>query len=219
MIINLFNEPKICAIIGDANSGKSNLIYSLIEDLKANYNFKLYTHGLKYDIGGAIDIYSIDELEKIKDGVIFIDEFISLFDLDDRTNKSKVERTLRLLYHNNNIIILAGLPENFKKFISARVSLIFYKKVTFEDFINGSSVKKNILKYHGVERGSSILDLKTNECLIYDGEHYNKIPINYLGDKDSKKNNPNILTKKVGENVGENVEKMEERSGVQTNRL
>lgn len=207
-MIELFKKPFIGGIIGDANSGKSNLIYYILQELQKNYKFNLFTFGLKYDIKGANKIYSIDELEKIKDSFIVLDEFFSLLDLEDRRKKVQIERTLRLLFHNNNIIILAGLPLNFKKFISAKITLTFYQKVTFEDFINGSSVKKNILKYHGDERGSSVLDLRANECIIYDSNHYKKYNIPYIEEKDSKRNNlPIFLDKNVSKNVPKNVEK------------
>lgn len=196
-LTSLFNKPFVGAIIGDAHTGKSNLMYHIINELSDSYTFNLYTFGLKSDIPGAKKVYSVDEIEKIKDSVIFLDEFCDIFDLDDRHNKIMVERTLRLLFHNNNIIILCGLPENYKKFISAKISIIFYKKCTFEDFINGSSVKKNILKYHGEERGSSVLHLDNNKCLIFDGEHYKNYSIPYLPENDSKKNNVSIFVEKI----------------------
>lgn len=195
-ITSLFDSPFVGAVIGDAHTGKSNLLYHIIEELKKSYKFKLYTYGLKSNLDGANKIYSLDEVEKIKDSVIFLDEFSDLFDLEDRHNKIIAERTLRLLFHNNNIIILCGLPENYKKFISAKVKVIFYKQCTFEDFINGSSVKKNVLKYHGANRGSSLIHLDMNECLIYDGEHYQNYKIPYLSKRDSKRNNVSIFVEK-----------------------
>jgi len=195
-ISKLFNSPFIGAIIADANQGKSNFIYHIIKKLNSRYDFNLYTYGLKSDVKGANKIYSLDELERIRDSVIFLDEFYDLFDLEDRHNKSIAERTLRLLFHNNNIIILSGLPENYKKFISAKVSITFYKQCTFEDFVNGSSSKKKILKYHGSKRGSSILHMGKDECLIYDGNHYYDYKIPYLKERDSKRNNVSILVEK-----------------------
>lgn len=206
MIIDLFNKPFVGAIVGDANSGKSNMIYHIINELQNSYNFNLHIFGLRYNIEGANKIFSIDELEKIKNSVILLDEFFSLLDLEDRRKKTQIERTLRLLFHNNNIILLAGLPENFKKFISAKVTVIFYKQVTVEDFINGSSIKRNIMKYSGDERGSSVLNMGKDECLIYDGNNYKKINVPYIESKDSKRNNVPIFLEKVPQNVHENVE-------------
>ena len=125
-----------------------------------------------------------------------MDEFCDIFDLLDRRKKSQIERTLRLLFHNNNIIILGGLPENFKKFISAKIKVIFYKQVTFDDFINGSKVKKHLMNYHGAERGSSVLNLDKQDCIIFDGEHYTNYEVPYVESKDSKRNNVKILVNK-----------------------
>lgn len=202
MLNNLFSKPKIIAIIGDANSGKSNLIYHLIKDLKNGFNFKLYTFGLRKEIEGAKAIWSINELEDIKDSVIFIDEFFNLFDLEDRKKKQQVESTIRLIFHNNNVLVLCGLPENFKKFISAKANITIYKKVSFDDFINGSKAKRDVLSYEGYEKGSKILNLGKNEILLHD-DSYQKYSIPYLKEYDTKKDNvPILVEKKRAENVG-----------------
>ena len=183
------------AIIGDVNTGKSNLVYNLIEDLSINYNFNLFVYGLKFDLPSANRIHSLEELEKIRNSIVFLDEFQSLFDLDDRKKKKQIENTLRLINHNNNILVLIGICDNFKKFISSRISITFYKQVTFENFINGSSIKKNILNYCGYEKGSAILNLEVNEVIIFDGS-YNKHNIKYLSKFDSKKKNVDIFVQK-----------------------
>jgi len=196
----LFNEPKIIGIIGDVDSGKSNLAYSIIKNLREEFKFNLFTYGLREDIGSQ-KIYSINELEKIEDSIIFLDEFFTILDLDDRTKKKQIEQTFRLLHHHNNVIVLLGTPDNYKKFISSKINLFIYKRVTFEDFINGCSAKKNILNYNGAEKGNSVLGLNKDEAIIYDG-HYEKINIPYLIVFDTKLNNKPIL-----KNVGRNVEK------------
>lgn len=201
MIVDLFNKPFVGAVVGDAHSGKSNMIYYIIDELQNSYSFSLYVYGLRNEIIGATEIHSIDELEKIKDSVIIIDEFFSLLDLEDRRKKMQVERTLRLLFHNNNIILLAGLPENFKKFISAKINIVFCKQVTLDDFINGSKMKRDILKYSGEERGSSVLNIPKNKCLVYDGNHYSKFDVPYIEKMDSKRNNVPIFLEKVPQNV------------------
>ena len=103
-----------------------------------------------------------------------------------------VENTLRLIHHNNNILILAGVPENFKKFISAKLSVCFFKRITLGDFINGSRIKNVCLNYNGIEMGSSVLNIKINESLIFDGEHYSKINVPYLSAYDTKLTNVEI---------------------------
>ena len=48
------------------------------------------------------DQRDVRELERARDSLIFLDEFYTLFDLDDRKKKRQIERTFRLINHNNN---------------------------------------------------------------------------------------------------------------------
>ncbi len=200
-----FDQPEVIGIIADVNEGKSLLIYYLIKKLKETYNFNLVTFGLKSEIEGTTTINSLEQLEEIRDSLVFLDEFYTLFDLDDRKKKRQIERTLRLINHHNNILVLVGVPENFKKFLSGKISTCFYKKVTINDFINGSSVKSNIINYEGKGRGYKTLNLKKGEVLVFDGD-YKIFPVDYLKEYDSKLNNKEIFVlKKCAENVEENV--------------
>ena len=104
-----------------------------------------------------------------------------------------IEKTLRLINHNNNILILAGLPENYKKFISAKLDMIFFKKCTLSDFINGSRLKNIVTSYKGNELGSAVLNLNIDKALLFDGRHFNVIHVPYYKKYDSKKNNEDIL--------------------------
>jgi len=205
-MIKEFENPKVIAIIGNSNEAKSNLVYYLIEELKKKYKFKLVTYGLRKEIKGASKIFSINEIEQIRNSVIFIDEFFTLFDLEDRKKRKQIENTIRLIFHNNNVLVLVGLCENFKKFISAKINSVFYKKCTFNDFINGSSVKKSILNYQGNERGSEVLNLKKDEVILFNGS-YTKYNIPYMKSYDIKSLNEKILIKKCGKNVPKKVNK------------
>ena len=203
-LFSLFDKPKIIGLISDVNEGKSNMLYWIIEELKKTKRFNLYGYGLRKDVKKLVKIYSIEELEKIKNSLIIIDEVMTLFDLDNRMIKRQIESTLRLIHHNNNILILSAVPENIKKFISSKLNVIIYKRVTFEDFINGSSVKRTILNYKGNERGYKVLNLDINEAIIYDKEHYTKINIPYLKRFDTKLENVSIF---VNKNVNQNARK------------
>jgi hypothetical protein len=193
-IKQLLNQPKIIAIVGDANSGKSNLLYNLITELRKDYKFNLYTYGLRYDLGEN-KIHSIEELELIKDSVIMLDEFSSLFDILDRKKRKLIEKSLRLIFHNNNILILVGLPENYVKFISSKCNMVIFFKSTITDFVNGSRIKNLCLNYKGYELGSSVLNLNKDECIIYDG-NYEKIKVPYMKNYDNKKSNCAIIVQK-----------------------
>ncbi len=197
---SLFITPKIIGLVGDVNTGKSNALYYIIELLKEDYEFTLYSYGLRYNLGEN-KIFSLEELEKIKDSVIIIDEFSNILDIEDRKKRKLIERTIRLIHHNNNVLILVGLPSNFVKFIASKLSIFIYSKSNLSDFVNGSKIKEICLNYMGSELGSSILNLPKNELLVFNGETYYKINIPYLEEFDSKSKNVRIL-------VPKNVEKM-----------
>ena len=205
-LIDYFDKPDVIGIIADVNEGKSLLIYYLIKELQKDYTFNLVTFGLKSKIAGAETINSLEQLEAVRDSIIFIDEFYTLFDLDDRKKKRQIERALRLINHHNNILVLVGVPENFKKFISGKISTCFYKKVTINDFINGSSVKGNLTSYEGIGMGSKTLNLAKNEVLVFD-KNYKIFPVDYLKEYDSKLNNKDIFVqKKCSENVEDGIQ-------------
>ena len=198
--IDLLDKPKIIGVVGDVNTGKSNYIYNVLKEIKDKYKFNLYTYGLRCNLGEQ-KIYSIQEMEDIRDSLIVCDEYFTLFDLDDRKARRSIENTLRLINHNNNILILIGLPENFKKFISNKLDAVIYKNCKIGDFTNGSRAKSICLNYKGHELGSAVLSLEKNEALVYDGKHYNKIIVPYIKDCDTKLNNEKIVQKIVLKNV------------------
>jgi hypothetical protein len=205
-IENLFNNPKVIALAGDVNTAKSNILYYFISELKKSFNFNLFSYGLKSNLGET-KIYSLEEAELIKDSVVIIDEVASLLDLDDRKKRRSIERTFRLIAHNNNIIILSGIPENYKKFLCGKISIYLFTKSTIGDFINGSRYKTICLNYKGEELGSAVLNMPLGSMLLFDGKHYHKFKIPYLPKFDSKRDNPNILSRKdVIKTVTNNVE-------------
>ncbi len=210
-IESLFNKPKIIGLVGNSNEGKTNLIFYILSELSKKYNFSLSTYGLRIKYPNTKIIHSIEELEQIKNNIIILDEIFSLFDLDNRKIKNQIENTIRLIFHNNNILLLCGVGENFKKFLAAKLHAVIFKKITFRDLINGSAVKYIAMDYKGMEAGSKVLNLEINEALIYDGEHYYKLDIPYLKQFDTKKENKPILIKNVPKivrknNVKNNVE-------------
>jgi hypothetical protein len=192
-LLKLFIKPKIIGVCADVNQGKSMFLYHLLETLSKNRTFKLYYYGLRVDFKNSIHVYSVQELEEIKNSFIIIDELSSLFDMDNRKVKRQIESSLRLINHNNNILVVCGTPENFKKFLSAKLDYIMYKKCSLADFINGSRVKNVLLSYCGNERGTEVLNLNINECLIFDGKHYETIYIPYYKKYDTKRNNEKIF--------------------------
>lgn len=189
------NKPKVIGVIADVNQGKSMFLYHILEEAKKQHTFKLFYYGLRLDVDGIESqrIYSVAEMEAIRDSIIVVDELSSLFDLDNRKTKKLIENTLRLINHNNNVLILCGTPENFKKFLCGKLDEVFYKKCTIADFINGCTAKNILNSYKGYEKGAELLNLEVSKVLHWDGKHYavNKVP--YYPQYDSKAENKDIL--------------------------
>jgi len=204
-IKDTFDKPKVICVVGDVNEAKSNLLYHLLDELNVYGTFKLYTYGLRADIDGATGVFSVDEIEQIKNSIIILDEVMSLWDLDNRMAKKQIEKTLRLIHHNNNILVICGLPENLKKFISGKINQYFFKQCTLADFIMGSKASRVCTNYKGVELGSNILTIRKNQALYFDGKHYDMIDVPYLKDFDSKKENIEIVKQNVNQSVNEKV--------------
>ena len=199
-IIKLFNKPKLIGVVADVNQGKSMLLYHLLESCLKKHKLNLYYYGLRLNMAHknlekSQRIYTIAELEDITDSFIVVDELSSLFDLDNRKNRKLIETTLRLINHNNNLLILCGTPENFKKFISAKLNVVFFKKTTISDAINGSVVKNILNSYRGYEKGSELLNLPINKAIVFNGKHYQLLDIPYYKKYDTKKDNISILRK------------------------
>lgn len=192
-ILNLFQSPKLIGLVADANEGKSNLLYFAIKALRSRYNFKLYTYGMRVNIADEQKIFSVEQLEVIHDSIIIIDEFASMFDIDDRKEKKQIEQTLRLIFHNNNVVLLCGLPENYKKFIASKLDAVIFKRCALTDFINGSRVKKVAFNYRGAELGAAVLNVEKEKAIVYDGTHYHHVNVPYIPEADTKANNINVL--------------------------
>jgi hypothetical protein len=192
-ILSLFVSPKLIGIVGDANSGKSNLLYFVISQLRETYSFGLYTYGLRAHVVGEQKIYSVEQLEVIHDSIIIIDEFASMFDIDDRREKKQIEQTLRLIFHNNNVVLLCGLPENYKKFIASKLDAVIFKRCALGDFINGSRVKKIAFNYRGYELGAAVLNVENNSAIVYNGSFYHRVRVPYIEATDTKASNAPIL--------------------------
>lgn len=202
IIKELAKKPGIWAVCSDVNEGKSMLLYNIIEEFRKEFKFNLFTYGLRVDLPNEQKIYSIEELEKLKNSLVVVDEFFTLFDLEDRRKRRAIENSLRLINHNNNILILSGVCENFKKMISSKIDVFFFKRCTISDFINGGRIKNICLSYKGPELGSSVLNLDIDKALVFDGKHYNMINIDYLSKFDTKKKNEKIfVSKKVHQKV------------------
>ena len=203
MKIERILKNNISILVGQTNTGKSMLLADVaVEYLKAGYPGTVYTYGLKPAITRRLPVTpfsSVMEMETLHDGIILVDEVGRIFDLDNRTLKRKIEETLRQVTHNNNRIILSGLPTDFKKFLASKATCYMWKSLTISDLINRSLVQMRIKEYTEDGKGSYVLDLPVNEVLVYEpseAQKYYKDTVKYYEAFDTKRNNIDLLKKK-----------------------
>lgn len=201
---DIFKDPSIRAIglIADPNQGKSNVIYHCIRALQQNYDAKMYAYGLRVMFDGVKEINSIEQLEKITNSVVFLDEFPSLFSLNNARQRDKFEESMRKVYHSNNIIIICGLPHNFNKFLSGLLNAVIFKQSTLVDFIQRSPAERIIASFSprmggAVQKGSRMLTMPKDVALIWDGNDYYDVDVPYVEEGDSKRFNAPILTPRL----------------------
>ena len=210
-VTDLFQDKsiRVVGIIANPNAGKSNLIYHTIQTLQDHYDANVYTYGLRAYVPGTTVIYSVEELEKISNSIVFIDEFYSLFELTNRKKTEQVEKSLRLIYHKNNIMVLCGLPHNFNKFISGMLNAIIFKECTLVDFINRSYAQRVAFSYkNDAIMGQSTMSIAKDEAVVFDGNHYTLIDVPYIQAGDTKRGNPDILVQKQDEAMVSRIEQM-----------
>lgn len=185
-------------LCGRSNEGKTMALINIITAYQDNYDGKIWVFGMKKELTNRLGVNTFEsllELEQISDSIIIIDEVGLLFDLDNRKKKKQVDTTLRMVNHNNNKILLSGLPTDFKKYICGKSKYFLYKTLKISDLINGSDIKEAIKQYEGTGKGSFLLHVPIDKMLCYDG-HYWYQDVKYNSTFDTKANNKDLFVPK-----------------------
>ena len=197
-IKKILGKPLVI-MLGATNQGKTMALAQIISDYKKTYYGKVWTYGIKKQITDELKterFESLETLETIKNSFIVIDEVGRIFDLDDRKQKKMIDTTLRKISHNGNLILLSGLPTDFKKFLSAKADIFLFKGLRIADLINGSMAKETVLNYEGELKGSYVLDVPVNEILCFNGNYWVE-KVAYDERFDTKKDNVSLFLERL----------------------
>lgn len=170
-IKNILNN-QIVGLVANESEGKTNTLFYFLDEVKriktqgAKLCAYFYHSEYKQMVNGVELINTLDELEQVKNSIIFLDEFKELFQLENRKFRHQIERVFNLLMHNNNIIILCGVPEYFKQFISSKVKIWVLKSISFKKCVNGSSLKQYVQTLTGDFVGSTMLSIPIDKMLV-----------------------------------------------------
>ena len=206
MNIDRILKNDITILMSEINQGKTMTLCNIIVEYVTKYTGDVYVYGLRPKILGQMTtIYpfsSVLELEKIQNGIIIIDELNSLFNLNNRKEHRMIERTLRMTSHHNNKLVMAGVPDNFRKFLSSLATCFMFKSLNLGSLINGSHGKRILEQYRLSEMGAFTLSIPKNQVLCYseeivNGSNYWIDDVLYFERFDTKKENSNLFQLRV----------------------
>lgn len=187
----------VIGIAGSKHGGKTTVLLDLVDTarkiLKRQCYVKFY-HGDYQEIFSDLPIVeNVQQLEKIKDAIIFVDEFNELFDLTDRKKVTLIKRNIAQIEHNNCLLVLCGLPEYFNQLISGYVGddwLI--KAVNYDEIVNGSALKKYVMSLNGDYVGGTRLNIPVDK-VYWKGRFYH---VRYKHEWDKKATRVDLFERK-----------------------
>lgn len=202
MVEDLFTQPELkdvrtIGVVSDPNQGKTNLLNHLVDIFQRRAKETKLVSFKMPKREGVYDIHSIAELEMIHDSVVFMDEWADLIDLGNKRQAKEFEKTIRTIYHNNNIIILCGMARNFNGRVAGMMHAFIFKTTTLADVVQRSTIHNVLQQYNGgfqVKKGSAMLVMPKEVALIkVIGGRFDEVTIPYVKWGDTKLNNAPIV--------------------------
>lgn len=206
-LADIFNDTSIrsIAVIGDVHQGKTNVLNAIVKALQERYHASIWTSGLRLPLDGVETLNSIGELESLYNSVVIVDEFPDFFDIASRKQQQLFEKSMRKIYHSNNILIMCGLPRNFNLRLGSMLQAIIFKQCTLSDFIQRSPTEQAIKSFSSsygspVQKGSDMLTMPKGMVLFHEigTKHWYDLDVDYVKEGDVKQFNPTILQPKKG---------------------
>jgi len=138
------DKTKVVSILGDMNSGKTNLAFHLLREYKGER--KIYLLGYPKQVDDFTMISDFNDIFALTDSIIFIDEihrFIKLY--DKRANQDLLELISFLSHNNNTLIFSTQLSQFVTKSVEAFVDgWCITKLKDIKSLKNGSKPKRII---------------------------------------------------------------------------
>lgn len=194
-----YNIPRIfgsfvTSVIGEVNQGKTMFLATLIDQINKNYAADVYVFEIRPEITKHLRvkyIYSLEELERLKNCFVIVDECATLFKPNNRkaAHLQALDQAFRLIAHNNVRLLVCGLERDFNKEFSGRIGTFGFKTLSKTMLINGSLAKMRVEQYQGEGAGYSRLDIPVEKVMFIDndGIWFEEVP--YMEKFDTKKAN------------------------------
>lgn len=143
-MINL-DSYKTLSILGDRHTGKTNLMFWLADNYKGDRNIVFYGYPkrTKYT-----NIYSLEDLSRTTDSIIFMDELQNHIKLYDKKANNHFLDLLSTMAHNNNTVIFSTpLSQYIAKALDNFIDAYIYTSIgDLGSLKNGSGAKRMLKK-------------------------------------------------------------------------
>jgi hypothetical protein len=201
-VADIFSDASVrsVGVISDVHQGKTNTLNHIVKALQERYDASIWAAGLRVEMDGVEILNSVQELESIYNSVVIVDEFPDLFDLSNAKQQRDFEKSMRKIYHSNNILVICGLPRNFNLRLGAMLQAVIFKQSTLTDFIQRSPTEQAIKSYSSafgsdIQKGSNMLTMPKNRALYHEigSKHWWDLDVPYMESVDAKRFNPPIL--------------------------
>lgn len=141
--MNLDNFNTI-AVLGSRNGGKTNLIFDLLSKYKGKKKIVLYAYPKQ--VKNYKQIYSLPELAKTKDSVIFMDELQNHIKFYQKRMNEKFLELLAVMSHNNNTLIFTTPMSQFiTKALDCFIDGFIYTRINDLGSLKNGSLAKRLL--------------------------------------------------------------------------
>ena len=168
------DQTDSVAILGDRDSGKSNLMFYLSNNYHRKKQKVLYGYPIEKE--GYVSISNWQDLLKTENAVILIDEIQKYIKTYlQRANIELMELLSMLKHQNNTIVFTTPLSQFITKGIEASIQTWLIKQLDIYSLKNGSKPKRIIQNTASPRITSKGINLKQNEYLAYDP----KMPIGF----------------------------------------
>lgn len=196
----LFKKYNVIGLAGNRNTGKTMLILSQLVELKKEHpKTRVFVFGIEESLKKTLKSKGIEWLYskqdildlKIRDSVIYIDEFASFFSMQVRDRETEqLKHFFNRVNHLNDFVVIGTAETGFwNKFACSLVNCMLVKRIEFDSLTNGTWLKRLVM---GLERTSDYrLDIDKNEYFVLSEELTQKKTFEYFSELDSKKNKVN----------------------------
>jgi len=147
---SLFSKPSVndykpVAILGNPNSGKTNLMFYLASLHSAP---KRYILGYPTEVKGFVALSNIQDVSKISECVLLIDEIDEIIPFYEKRSNEALKRLLKFTAHNNiKLIFSTQLSQFVSKMMEALVPQWAITQIDIFTLKNGSKPKRILIDY------------------------------------------------------------------------